>query len=69
MYDGYPDRPIRTGLPDRCQLSREIDHHLFGTLYHAVALSFDGAVLVTADECYYAKASRRGGLVLLRDLP
>ncbi len=52
-----------------CRLSRELDHHLFDTLYHAVALSFDGAVLVTADERYYAKASRRGGLVLLRDFP
>lgn len=52
-----------------CRLSRELDHHLFDTLYHAVALSIDGAVLVTADERYYAKASRRGSLVLLQDFP
>ena len=50
-----------------CKLSRELDHHLFDTLYHAVALSLDDAVLVTADERYYKKASRRGRLVLLRD--
>ena len=50
-----------------CKLSRELDHHLFDTLYHAVALSQEGAILVTADERYYKKASRRGRLVLLRD--
>lgn len=50
-----------------CKLSRELDHHLFDTLYHAVALSLDDAVLLTADERYYKKASRRGRLVLLRD--
>lgn len=50
-----------------CKLSGELDHHLFDTLYHAVAFSLDDAVLVTADERYYKKASRRGRLVLLRD--
>jgi predicted nucleic acid-binding protein len=50
-----------------CKLSGELDHHLFDTLYHAVALSFDDAILVTADERYYKKASQRGRLVLLRD--
>jgi predicted nucleic acid-binding protein len=50
-----------------CKLSKELDHHLFDTLYHAVALSLDDAVLVTADERYYKKASRRVRLVLLRD--
>jgi hypothetical protein len=30
--------------------------HLFDTLYHAVALSVPGAVLVTADRRYFAKA-------------
>ena len=50
-----------------CKLSRELDHHLFDTLYHAVALSLGDAVLLTADERYYKKASHRGRLVLLRD--
>lgn len=50
-----------------CKLSRELDHHLFDTLYHAVALSLDDAILVTADERYCKKASHRGRLVLLRD--
>jgi predicted nucleic acid-binding protein len=50
-----------------CKLAKDLDHHLFDTLYHAVALSLDDAVLVTADERYYKKASRRGRLVLLRE--
>lgn len=50
-----------------CKLSGVLGHHLFDTLYHAVALSFDDAILVTADERYYKKASPRGRLVLLRD--
>jgi len=50
-----------------CRLSRELDHHLFDTLYHAVALSVDDAILVTADERYFAKATGRGRVVLLRD--
>jgi predicted nucleic acid-binding protein len=50
-----------------CKLSMELDHHLFDTLYHAVALSLDDAVLLTADERYYKKAARRGILVLLRN--
>lgn len=50
-----------------CALSRDLDHHLFDTLYHAVALCLDGAVLVTADERYYRKASRRGRVKLLRE--
>ena len=49
------------------RLSRELDHHLFDTLYHAVALSVDDAVLVTADERYFAKAAGRGRVVLLRE--
>jgi len=50
-----------------CKLAKDLDHHLFDTLYHAVALSLDDAVLVTADERYYKKASRRGRVVLLRE--
>lgn len=50
-----------------CRLSRDLDHHLFDTLYHAVALSVDAAVLVTADERYFAKAAGQGRLLLLRN--
>ncbi|MDQ3195059.1 MAG: type II toxin-antitoxin system VapC family toxin [Burkholderiales bacterium] len=49
-----------------CALSSELGHHLFDTLYHAVALA-DDCVLVTADERYYQKAKRFGAIVLLAD--
>ena len=42
-------------------------HHLFDTLYHAVALHTPGAVLVTADERYYNKARLEGQIALLAD--
>jgi predicted nucleic acid-binding protein len=47
------------------QLSRDLDHHLFDTLYHAVALEAEDSLLVTADARYFAKASRSGGIQLL----
>lgn len=47
-------------------LSIRHNHHLFDTLYHAVALE-TGATLVTADDRYFAKASGEGHIVLLRD--
>ncbi len=48
-------------------LAIETDHHLFDTLYHAVALEHDGAVLVTADERYRRKAERYGMIAALAD--
>jgi len=48
-----------------CELARSLGHHLFDTLYHAVALEVKDASLVTADEHYYRKASVRGSIVLL----
>jgi len=42
-------------------------HHLFDTLYHAVALNTAGATLVTADRRYYEKASGFGRMTLLAD--
>lgn len=50
-----------------CRLARSIDHHLFDTLYHAVALETAEAVLVTADERYFKKAAEHGSIVLLSD--
>jgi predicted nucleic acid-binding protein len=43
-----------------------LNHHLFDTLYHAVALE-EGATLVTADEAYFAKAKQLGGIERLAD--
>ena len=36
-------------------MARELNHHLFDTLYHALAIEA-GATLVTADERYWRKA-------------
>jgi predicted nucleic acid-binding protein len=49
------------------RLAIETNHHLFDTLYHAVALEHEDAVLVTADERYYRKAERYGTITALRD--
>lgn len=51
-----------------CDLSRSLNHHLFDTLYHAVALEA-GATLVTADDRYFDKAAGHGGLMRLADFP
>lgn len=49
------------------ELSIELEHHLFDTLYHAVALELDGATLVTADERYFRKARDRGRIARLEE--
>ena len=55
-------------VPRALALSMELDHHLFDTLYHAVALdASDGAVLVTADRRYFDKAQHLGRIVWLPD--
>lgn len=43
-----------------CDLAVELGHHLFDTLYHAVALSLPDTELVTADKAYYRKAEPLG---------
>ena len=50
-----------------CSLAINTQHHLFDTLYHAVALVQPGAVLITADEQYYKKARAQGHIQLLSD--
>jgi predicted nucleic acid-binding protein len=44
------------------QLSKQLEHHLFDTLYHALALETEDAVLVTADAAYCRKAAALGRL-------
>ena len=48
-------------------LAIETNHHLFDTLYHAVALEHEDALLVTADERYYGKAEGYGTIRKLHD--
>ena len=50
-----------------CELSAALNQHLFDTLYHAVALTEPGAILVTADDRYYRKAFTSGRIVRLRE--
>lgn len=50
-----------------CGLSASFHRHLFDTLYHAVALTDPDAILVTADEQYYRKASKAGRIVRLKE--
>ncbi len=47
------------------RLAAQLRHHLFDTLYHAVALECD-ATLVTADEHYFHKARHLGSVVHLQ---
>lgn len=49
------------------ELARQLDHHLFDTLYHAVALSVPGAMLVTADRRYFDKARHLGQIAWVAD--
>jgi predicted nucleic acid-binding protein len=50
-----------------CTLSMQLKHHLFDTLYHAIALETPGAIFITADEIYYHKACSLGQIQLLQD--
>ena len=49
-------------------LSIDLRHHLFDTLYHATAMHTGGATLVTADDTYYDKARHRRRIIRLKDL-
>ncbi len=50
-----------------CELSERYKHHLFDTLYHAVALSETNTRLITADEQYYRKTVKMGSIIRLAD--
>lgn len=51
-----------------CDLAIRLNHHLFDTLYHAVALHTLDATLVTADRRYFDKAQSIGPIVWLGDM-
>jgi predicted nucleic acid-binding protein len=48
------------------RIAAQFDHHLFDTMYHALALERD-AVLVTADDRYLRKVGALGGIISLSD--
>jgi predicted nucleic acid-binding protein len=63
--------PAVDGLPvlqRASRISQDLDHHLFDTLYHAVALEY-GCTLVTADGKYFRKARHLGRIVSLDTWP
>jgi predicted nucleic acid-binding protein len=47
-------------------ISIQLNHHLFDTLYHAVAIE-TSATLVTADDAYFNKAKSLGAIQQLRE--
>ena len=49
-------------------LATQLNHHLFDTLYHALALEAPGAHFVTADRRYFDKAQHLGYIIWLPDL-
>jgi hypothetical protein len=49
------------------RLSIDLNHHLFDTLYHSVALETNGVILITADNVYYEKAKHLGRIKCLAD--
>ena len=51
-----------------CDLAIRLNHHVFDTLYHAVALLTSETTLVTADRRYFDKAQSPGRILLLSNL-
>lgn len=49
------------------ELAIKLDHHLFDTLYHAVALQTSDTTLITADQRYFRKAKQLGDITPLAD--
>jgi predicted nucleic acid-binding protein len=47
-------------------LATELNHHLFDTLYHALALQ-ENATLITADHRYFKKSINHGSICMLAD--
>lgn len=48
------------------QLSIQLNHHLFDTIYHAAALTHPSATLITADDKYRIKAEPLGRVLPLK---
>ncbi|MBX9585970.1 MAG: type II toxin-antitoxin system VapC family toxin [Gammaproteobacteria bacterium] len=48
-------------------LSSKYNHHLFDTLYHAVALESVNTVFITSDAKYYKRTKSEGSIMLLSD--
>ena len=53
--------------PRAVAMATQLNHHLFDTLYHALALETPSAVFVTADRRYFEKAQHLGQITWLPD--
>ena len=61
--------PVKAAAPEfklASRLALDLDHHLFDTLYHALALR-EEATLITADRRYFNKAAEIGSINMLTD--
>jgi hypothetical protein len=64
------DLPIRDDAVTykrACQMAVDLEQHVFDTLYHAIALETDGAMLITADQRYARAALPLGRIVQLSE--
>lgn len=50
-----------------CKLAIDLEQHLFDTLYHAVALETQDAILVTADDRYRRAGGQHGRILQLAE--
>jgi predicted nucleic acid-binding protein len=66
IFDANATNPSNAAYQRAIKLSSQLNHHLFDTLYHAVALE-ENAILITADSRYYEKAEAFGGIVMLEN--
>lgn len=66
IFDANATNPSNSAYQRAIELSSRLNHHLFDTLYHAVALE-ENATLITADRRYYDKAKVLGGIILLEN--
>lgn len=46
-----------------CCQSVDLNHHLFDTLYHSVALQYSDTLFITADTQYFRNAAKLGQLI------
>lgn len=58
-----------TVYEEACRLAVNLNHHLFDTLYHAVALQTPNAIFITADTQYFRKADELGQIIELKNFP
>jgi predicted nucleic acid-binding protein len=61
----HAEAAVSTVYLKAIQLSIQLNHHLFDTIYHAAALTHTSANLITADEKYRIKAEPFGRVLSL----